>query len=329
VVARVVVDGPGDDVGTSRAGHEENGSMTGAQRDHGLPADDSGVRNVTPATGPTVLRIGLGSMLRRLREQAGIDRETAGHAIRASTAKISRLELGRVGFKIRDVDDLIALYGITDRTRRAEFLDLARRANEPGWWHRYADLLPSWFETYLGLEQAASVIRTFELQFVPGLLQTPDYARAVTRLAYTRLEEIERRVELRMRRQHLLSQAEPPTLWAVVDESALRRSVGSEPAVLRAQLTHLLEMNERPNVSLQFVPLSHGGHAAAGGSFTLLRFAQPDLPDVVYLEQLTSALYLDKQSDTDHYVMVMDRLVTKLEPPNRAARILDRIRSQL
>ncbi len=302
-------------------------------RDHGEPVEDTGPgpAGATPAhpTGPTVLRIGLGATLKRLREEAGIDRETAAGAIRASVAKISRMELGRVGFKTRDVADLVALYGLVDPTRRAELLDLARRANEPGWWHRYADLLPNWFETYLGLEQAASVIRTFELQFVPGLLQTADYARAVTRLAHTRVEEIERRVELRMHRQKLLTQPGAPTLWAVVDESALRRSVCDRPDVLRAQLTHLLEMNELPNVSLQFVPLSHGGHAAAGGSFTLLRFAQPDLPDVVYLEQLTSALYLDKRSDTDHYVMVMNRLVTKLEPPNRAAAILDRIRREV
>jgi hypothetical protein len=280
-------------------------------------------------SGPTVLRIGLGSTLRRLRENANVDRETAGNAIRASVAKISRMELGRVGFKIRDVADLLTLYGVRDPVRREEFLDLARRANEPGWWHRYSDLLATWFETYLGLEQAASVIRTFELQFVPGLLQTPDYARAVTRLGYTRAEEVERRVELRMHRQELLEQPGAPTLWAVVDESALRRSVSNDPGVLRAQLDHLLAMNERPNVSLQIVPLSVGGHAAAGGSFTILRFAQPDLPDVVYLEQLTSALYLDKHADTDHYAMVMDRLVARLEPPAHAAAILDRIRSSI
>jgi len=275
--------------------------------------------------GPTVLRIGLGGTLRRLREKAGISREHAGDTIRASAAKISRLELGRVGFKTRDVVDLLALYGVTDPAERDEFLDLARRANEPGWWHRYSDLLAGWFETYIGLEQAASVIRTFELQFIPGLLQTPDYARAVTRLAHTRHDEIERRVELRVQRQRLLTREDPPKLWAVIDESALRRSVATDVGVLREQLRHLVRMNEHPNISLQFVPLSRGGHAAAGGSFTMLRFAQPDLPDVVYLEQLTSALYLDKRSDVDHYAMVMDRLVAKLAPPARAEAILHRL----
>jgi transcriptional regulator with XRE-family HTH domain len=279
-------------------------------------------------TGPTVLRMGLGSLLRRRREAVGITREVAGDAIRASTAKISRLELGRVSFKERDVADLLTLYGVVDDAERAQFLDLARKANAPGWWHRYTDLLPNWFETYLGLEQAASVIRTYELQFVPGLLQTREYARAVTQLACTRTEEIDRRVELRMRRQELLTAEGAPTLWAVIDEAALRRAIGG-PDLARAQLDHLLQMNELPNVSLQIAPFSYGGHAAAGGPFTLLRFAQPDLPDIVYLEQLTSALYLDKRSDVEHYALVMDRLVAQVEPPARTAAILSKIRSDI
>jgi transcriptional regulator with XRE-family HTH domain len=279
-------------------------------------------------SGPTVLRIGLGSELRRRRELAGVTREQAGERIRASTAKISRLELGRVSFKERDVADLLTLYGVVDDAERTEFLDLARQANAPGWWHRYADLLPNWFETYLGLEQAAAVIRTYELQFVPGLLQTREYARAVTQLGSTKAEEIERRVELRMRRQQLLSSPKAPMLWAVIDEAALRRSIGG-PDLARDQLDHLLTINEQTNVSIQIAPLSYGGHPAAGGPFTLLRFAQPDLPDIVYLEQLTSALYLDKRSDVEHYALVMDRLVAQVEPPNRTAAILSRIRSEV
>lgn len=275
--------------------------------------------------GPTALRIGLGSELRRRRERAGISREAAGDALRASPAKISRLELGRVGFKERDVLDLLTLYGVTDNTERAEFLTLARRANAPGWWHRYSDLLPGWFETYLGLEQASMMIRTYELQFVPGLLQTREYARAVTLLGHEDQGDIERRVELRMRRQEVLTAPSAPTLWAVIDEAALRRSLnGSE--LLREQLDHLMAMNELPNVSVQIAPLSFGGHAAAGGPFSILRFAEPDLPDIVYLEQLTSALYLDKRSDVEHYALVMDRLCAHIEPPDRTAAILDTIR---
>jgi transcriptional regulator with XRE-family HTH domain len=278
--------------------------------------------------GPTALRIGLGGELRRRRELAGVSRERAGDALRASPAKISRLELGRVGFKERDVLDLLTLYGVLDETERAEFLALARRANAPGWWHRYSDLLPSWFETYLGLEQASTMIRTYELQFVPGLLQTKEYARAVTLLGHDDVEDVERRVELRMRRQEVLDQPGAPTLWAVIDEAALRRSLNG-PELLRAQLDHLLAMNERPNVSVQIAPLSFGGHAAAGGPFSILRFAEPDLPDIVYLEQLTSALYLDKRSDVEHYALVMDRLCAHIEPPDRTAAIIDGIRRSL
>lgn len=304
-----------------------------AARDHGQPVSRAGAALDAPANGavagPTVRRIALGSSLRRMRERAGIDRATAGNVIRASTAKISRMETGRVGFKIRDVADLLTLYGVTDPAECDELLDLAYRSNQAGWWYRYNDLVPSWFELYLGLEQDAAVIRTFALQFIPELLQTPDYARAVTRLACTRTEEIERRVELRMHRQRLLTRDDPPMLWAVIDESVLRRSVCDEPDVLRAQLTYLLEVNERPTVSLQFVPLRHGGHAAIGGSFTLLRFAQADLPDVVYLEQLTSAQCLDKHSDTERYTLAMERLVRRLAPPSHAAVILQRILQEI
>jgi transcriptional regulator with XRE-family HTH domain len=290
--------------------------------------DSTGVRAPAgAATGPTVLRIGLGGALRRRREAAGVTRERAGEAIRASPAKISRLELGRVGFKERDVADLLTCYGVRDPAEREQFFDLARQANTPGWWHRYSDLLPSWFETYLGLEQAASVIRSYELQFMPGLLQTRDYARAVTMLGHSDPVEIERRVELRVQRQALFTGPHPPTLWAVVDEGALRRPLLG-PEHSRAQITHLIEMNELPHISLQVAPLSYGGHAAAGGPFTILRFAEPDLPDIVYLEQLISAHYLDKRADVEHYVAVMERLCAQVEQPERTQEILTRIRSE-
>jgi transcriptional regulator with XRE-family HTH domain len=305
-------------------------AMHGRWADTGSDAavEPGGLAAVGSTTsGPTVLRIALGAQLRRLREEAGVSREVAGDAIRASTAKISRLELGRVGFKERDVADLLTLYGVHRPAERGEFLALAGRANSPGWWHRYADLLPSWFETFLGLEQAASVIRTYELQFVPGIVQSRGYARAVTSLGYTDPEEVERRTDLRMRRQEILAGG-GPTLWAVVDEAALRRNIGG-PELMRGQLDHLIEMNRLPNVSLQIAPLRYGGHAAAGGPFTILRFDEPDLPDIVYLEQLTSALYLDKRADVEHYAMVMDRLCAQVDPPERTESMLRAIRGQL
>ncbi len=271
-----------------------------------------------------MLRIALGTQLRRLREAGGISREAAGDAIRASHAKISRLELGRVGFKARDVADLLTLYGITDEQEREAFLALARSANEPGWWHQYGDILASWFELYLGLEQASSVVRTYEAQFVPGLLQTEDCAREVIKLLPAPADEIERRVALRMARQDVLTRPEAPEFWAVVDEAVLRRPLGGRETV-RVQLRHLIEMAELPNITLQIVPFHVGGHAAAGGSFTILRFAEPDLPDIVYLEQLTSALYLDKKRETNDYLVVMDRLCVQAESPANTTNFLNGI----
>lgn len=282
------------------------------------------------SAGPTVLRMMLGAQLRRLRESCGVTREGAGWEIRASESKISRMELGRVGFKERDVADLLTLYGITDPTERDALLRLARDANSPGWWHRYGDVLPSWFQAYLGLEAAATRIRTYELQFVPGLLQTQEYARAVVLLGHSRAAsaEIDRRVTLRMRRQQVLHGADPPQLWAVVDEAALRRPIGGV-AVMRQQVSALIEATRLPNVRLQVVPFAAGGHAAAGGAFTILRFRDQELPDVVYIEQLTSALYLDKREDLEFYALAMERLCVEAEPPERTPELLDRILAEL
>jgi transcriptional regulator with XRE-family HTH domain len=276
--------------------------------------------------GPTVLRMMLGSQLHRLREAAGVTPDQAGYEIRASRSKISRMEKGRVSFKERDVADLLTRYGVTDEQVRAGMLSLARQANAPGWWSKYGDVLADWFETYLGLEAAASVIRTFELQFVHGLFQTEAYARAVTLLGYRAApaEEIERRVSLRLKRQDLLTRPDPPQVWSVIDEGALRRPVGGR-AVMRAQLTRLIEVAGLRHVTVQAVPFGRGGHAAAGGSFTVLRFGEADVPDVVYIEQLTSALYLDKRDDVDHYMEVMNHLSTQALTPDRTARFLTEI----
>jgi hypothetical protein len=283
-----------------------------------------------PRGGPTVLRILLGAELRRLREARHITREEAGYAIRASDSKISRMELGRVGFKERDVTDLLSLYGVSDTAERDALTALAHKANTPGWWHSYSDVLPHWFEVYVGLEEAASRIRTYEVQFIPGLLQTEDYARAVTLLGFADAPEhdVERRVSLRMTRQKLLIGEGAPQLWAVVDEAALRRPLGGRQA-MRAQLERLIEATTMPNVTIQVVPFHRGGHAAAGGPFSILRFAEPDLPDIVYLEQLTSALYLEKREDVDRYLAVMERLCLDAEPTSATAAILRDILAEM
>jgi transcriptional regulator with XRE-family HTH domain len=279
------------------------------------------------SSGPaTVLRMLLGAQLRRLREAADISAEDAGYAIRASRSKISRMETGRVGLKLRDIEDLLTLYGVAEDSERAKVTALAARSRQPEWWTQYADVLPGWFETYLGLEAAAITIRSFENQFVPGLFQVEDYARAVTRLGHhtASAEEIERRVALRRRRQELLAKPRPPHIWAVMDEAVLRRPQGGA-LVMRAQLARLVEAAQLPSVTLQVVPFARGGHAAASGSFSILRFEERDLPDAVYIEQLTSAVYLDRRSDIEHYLEVVDQLSGEALTPVETARFIQQI----
>jgi transcriptional regulator with XRE-family HTH domain len=290
--------------------------------------DDAGVLDYRQA-GPTAVRMLLGGRLRRLRQAAGISRDHAAVTIRASGSKMSRLELGRTGFKPRDVSDLLTLYGLSDGAERATLLGLAAQANAAGWWRSYGDIVPAWFEPYLGLEQAARVIRDYEVQFIPGLLQTPDYARAVIRLSDGISEaDAEQRAALRMRRQQVLHRAAPPHVWAVIDEAALRRPIGGR-AVMRAQVGHLVQMSRAQHVTIQVMPFSAGGHAAAGGPVTLLRFPEGMLPDVVYTEQLDSAVYLNKAADTLHYWNVLNALATEAQPPEQSTqtlrRLLDRI----
>ncbi len=270
------------------------------------------------AGGPTVLRILLGTQLRRLRESRGITAQEAARAIRGSESKISRIELGRNAVREVDIADLLSLYGITDTTEREQLLTLASQANQPGWWHRYQDILPGWFQAYIGLEESAESIRSYDAQFIPGLLQTEDYAATVIALGEFSLEETERLVYLRKERQRRFSSG-GLRLWAIIDEAALRRPVGSI-SLMRDQLEHLLDSSDMPGFTLQVAPLPAGGYAP--GSFCILRFAVPDLPDVVYLEQLTSAMYLDKPSDVDRYVTAMDKLSAASAPPGQSRQII-------
>ncbi len=274
-------------------------------------------------TGPTVLRIVLGSQLRSLRQGCDISREAAGKAIRGSHAKISRIELGRVRVKERDLSDLLDLYGVHADAERADYFAMARQAMQPGWWHQYSDVLEDWFVPHVGLEESTSMIRTYEVQFLPGLLQTEDYARAVIRLGHPDASEgrVQRLVDLRLARQRLLERPEAPRLWAVIDEAALRRPFGGAD-VMREQLEHLLRVAELPNVTLQVARFRVSHHAAAGTPVTILRFPEPDLPDVVYLEQLTSAVYLDKQDEVDQYALIMERLCTSADAPRESVQFL-------
>ncbi|MET7282721.1 helix-turn-helix transcriptional regulator [Kribbella sp. NPDC005582] len=257
----------------------------------------------------------LGGQLRRMREQAGISRADAGWQIRASESKVSRMELGRVGFKERDVSDLLDLYGMQDEDERFRLMELARAANNPGWWSRYGDVMPTWFTNYVGLEVAATLIRTYEVMFVPGLLQTEEYARAVVQLGKSYLpdDEVAQRVALRVTRQQILTRTSPVRLWVVIDESVLHRPVGG-PEILRNQIEHLMKLAQEPNITLQIMPFSSVGYPGAGGAFSILRFPDGDLPDIVYIEHAASALYLDKLEEVDEYAAIMEGLTIAAAP---------------
>lgn len=278
---------------------------------------------------PTARRIVLGTQLRRLRERANITRAQAGDMIRGSGSKISRLELGKVSFKERDVRDLLTMYGVHDADQQQHFLDMVKESNQPGWWNRYSDLMPEWFQDYVGLEESASRIQSYELQFVPGLLQTEDYARAIASRGRPEFadEDVRRRVDLRMNRQKLLARPDAPRLWAVMDESVLHRPIGGRTAI-RDQLDKLLEATKLPNITLQIVPYSLSGYAAEG-SFTILRFNEPELPDIAYIEHMAGALYLDKPEEIEDYSRSFDRLTVDALTPEDSRQELNKLRASI
>jgi transcriptional regulator with XRE-family HTH domain len=286
-----------------------------------MPAATSADRARPDAlSAPTVLRVLLGAQLRRMRESRGISATDAARAIRGSESKISRIELGRNAVREVDIADLLDLYGITDLAEREQLLNVASQANQHGWWHHYLDVLPSWFQSYLGLEESAQFIRSFDVQFVPGLLQTEEYSQAVLELGSHPDERTERMVHVRQERQRRF-EAGGLRLSAVIDEGALRRPVGSA-GVMHGQLRHLLDIAGRPGLTIQITPLCTGASYAAPGSFSILSFAAEDLPDIVYVEQLTSALYLDKPSDVERYGEALDVISAASTPPEKTAQFI-------
>ncbi|MFD0687133.1 helix-turn-helix domain-containing protein [Actinomadura fibrosa] len=273
--------------------------------------------------GPTVARMVLGAQLRRLREADGYSRDEAGDALCRTGAWIRDLELGRARLALRDVAALCTAYGLTDRAARATLLGLARQANAPGWWSAFQDVIPPWSEAYIGLEQSASVIRTYETQIVPELLQTEAYARALLARRHSE-RDAERIVRLRMRRQGILHRTRPVRLWAVIDEAALRRAFGSRPVAF-GQLEHLIDMCDLAHVTLQVLPLDAEAPAVSGGTFTLLRPPERELPDVVYVQRLNGAMYPADADAVASYWHAMNRLVLKAAPARSTQPILLRI----
>ncbi|SEF28845.1 Helix-turn-helix domain-containing protein [Amycolatopsis pretoriensis] len=279
--------------------------------------------------GPTARRMILGSQLRRLREEAGITRQQAGYNIRGSESKISRLELGRVGFKERDVTDLLTMYGVEDATERQTFLDMVKQSNEPGWWRRFGDTMPNWFTDLVGLEEAAARIQIWEPLYVSGLLQIEPYARAIFSHGRPEMadERVDQLVALRMRRQKMFSRPDAPRVWMVLDESVLFRPIGGMK-VLKQQIEYLLEMSALPHVSVQVLPYSRSG-LSAEHAFSLLRFGEPELPNIAYVEYLTGAHYIEKREEIEKYSRSLDMLAVDAETPERSRALLAKRRAEI
>jgi transcriptional regulator with XRE-family HTH domain len=266
----------------------------------------------------------LGKRLQELREAAGLKREEAARVLRVAPATVRRMEMADVALKIPYVQVLLETYGVAEEEATA-FVTLAEEANRPGWWQRFHDVLPDWFSLYVSLEGAARLIRSYEPHFVPGLLQTEDYARAVMEagtVGQTEPGAIERHVTLRMTRQRLLDRPDPPHLWVIMDETVLRRPVSIRGEVMRGQLDKLLEYAERDRVTLQIAEFEDGPHPGTYAPFTLFRFAEPELPDMVFTEYLTGALYLDSRSEVSAHLEVLDHMTARAASAERTKKLL-------
>jgi hypothetical protein len=278
----------------------------------------------TPTGGsPTVLRMILARQLQALREKAGMTYEQAGEAIYSSEWTIRRMERAEGGLKPLTVKSLLMAYGITDSAEIGTFLGLARDASKPGWWHSYDDVLPSWFRVAVGLEESAVLIRAYEPQVIPGLLQTEGYIRAITAASFPAATEefTERTVALRLARQQLLARPDPPEYWVVLDETVLRRPIGGHK-IMRGQIEHLIAAAAQPKVTLQVIPFAAGWHPALYGMFNIFRFPAAQLPDIVYTEALTGAYYLNKPEESARYTEALDRMCAQAASPEHTITLL-------
>jgi len=278
---------------------------------------------------PTVRRKRLGIELRRLREHAELTCEDVGQRLECSGTRISRMETGRISVRPGDVRELLEVYGVSG-AEADSLVQLAREARRKGWWHTYGRVLPTWFEAYIGLESEAVRLHDFQSLVIPGLLQTEDYARAVLRAGpHARSSaEIDRQVALRMERQKILSQAEPPDVWMVLSESVLRVHVGG-PAIMRAQLRQLAGVAERPNITLQVLPLATVAHVHPVSPFTMLEFPNTADPAVVYLEHLTGSLFLENEDEVRRYRVIFDHLRAESLGTGESADLIAQVEADL
>ncbi|MFJ4466107.1 helix-turn-helix domain-containing protein [Streptomyces sp. NPDC089424] len=281
---------------------------------------------------PTVGQVVLGKRLQELREAAGFRREEAALVLRVAPATVRRMETAEVALRIPYLQILLPAYGIPE-DEVAAFVALAEEANRPGWWQRFSDVLPDWFSLFVSLEGAARLIRSYEPHFVPGLLQTEDYARAVLQAGTIGqsggAETIERHVSLRMARQELLRRSDPPHLWVVMDETVLRRPVSTRREVMGEQLDRLLEAAGSDRITLQIAEFARGPHPGTYAPFSLFRFGEPELPDMVFTEYLSGALYLDSRVEVSAHLEVLDHMSTHAASAQRTEELLRECRGDL
>ncbi|WP_284117346.1 helix-turn-helix domain-containing protein [Streptomyces fragilis] len=256
---------------------------------------------------PTVRRRRLGQELRRLREQKGMTAEEVAERLLVSQSKISRLENGRRSISQRDVRDLCGVYEVDDQRIVESLMQMAKDSRQQGWWHSFGDIP---YSVYIGLETDAASLRVYDPQVVPGLLQTRRYAESLITgaLPETAAADIEKRVQVRLRRQQRINARENPLrLWTVLDEAALCRIVGTK-AVMREQLEHLVEQSELPHVTVQVIPFTMGAHPGLNGQYAILEFPDASDSSVVYIEGVTSDLYLEKPNDVQKYSVMYEHL---------------------
>ncbi|WP_055614219.1 helix-turn-helix domain-containing protein [Streptomyces phaeochromogenes] len=287
----------------------------------------SEARSGVGTSAPTVLRMILGKRLQELRQGAGVSLDDAARALHVKPLTIRRLEKAEVALKTLYVEKLLQTYGAAQQ-EVDEFVTLAERANEPGWWHAYRDVVPDWFSAYVSLETGAKTLRTYEPHYVTGLLQTYNYARAVLRGGFPNEsdEDLARRVDLRLRRQSLLERPDAPTLWVVMEETVLHRMVGGAE-VMREQIERLLEVSELDHVSVDVVPFTAGAHIGACAPFTYFRFEERELPDIVYSEILSASVYLDQRSDVAGHLEAHNRMSLLTSSADSKA-LLNRMRKE-
>jgi transcriptional regulator with XRE-family HTH domain len=282
-------------------------------------------RRSNPDQNPTLRGRRLAIELQRRREGTGMSREEVARQLEWSTSTLFRIETGRSRPQPGNVRSLLELYGVTGPERDG-LIQLTRDARQPGWWHSFRDVLPNPYEVYIGLEAGAASIRNFEPIVIPGLLQTADYTREMCRNGPMELDrdEVERRVEVRVARQQILTRDDRPRLWAVIDEAVIRRQVGG-PQAMRVQLQHLVDCAEQGKTTLQVVPYRAGAHAGTAGPFVILDFPEPTDPDVVYVETLAGDIYLEERADVSRYILAFERLLAAAMHPDDSVRLIQQV----